>query len=542
MPAKHRKASFPMIPPMIHEKSKKPKAYLAGAVTQPGRNNRESAKHTTGKELGTTSHKKSTLIKKAKHRSSQGQIDVLLRQQLETCPDIALHKQNRPLLVEDISDEDFAKNGGGKEVQPEAATPEQDRPNHDVTSREAMIKSTHELPANEDHIAILADPIEDFSLDKSEVNISSQPCAGNLLTSPAKHKRDTARAARNHGVAEGNQALIEKEVKQPKPDGHEFGTTELVNEGLMNMNSKKQKAGSFDGDDAACPGDGRKNEVNTPIETPLGLKDDSVHPLNPESHCCSYAAVEQETVVPNEGIQGHYGHYGVISAFDGVSSVVRILKQKLKKSPVAIILAEKDEMLRSLVCAEFGYRSDEQSGYTADGAACCYIRDVNSFLKNDCYLLRQAVSMYPDLKWFIIGGSPCQDLTYAGPSQGLLGLVGSQSRLFFVLLCTIRTMQVLVGVSCVRFLVENAGSMRPVHYVAFCRLLDLPHEPLGRYIWELAKHIPFISGKRNFFRNFPDIEPVQEIRNFFDQEFGPLLNQKRQVIPFAPLLRTRAVH
>ncbi len=84
--------------------------------------------------------------------------------------------------------------------------------------------------------------------------------------------------------------------------------------------------------------------------------------------------------------------------------------------------------------------------------------------------------------------------------------------------------------------------MKPVHYVAFCRLLGLPHEPPGQYIWELAKHTPFISRKRNFFRNFPDVEPVQEIPNFFDRDFGPLLNQKRQIIPFAPPLRTREVH
>ena len=199
-------------------------------------------------------------------------------------------------------------------------------------------------------------------------------------------------------------------------------------------------------------------------------------------------------------------------------------------------------MLRSLVCAEFGYRSDEQWGYTIDGSACCYIRDVNSLLENDFHILRQVVAMYPNLKWFIIGGCPCQDLTFAGSPQGLLGLVGAQSRLFFVLLCTIRTMQVLVGPKSIRYLVENAGSMKLVHYVACCKLLGLPHEPLGRYIWELAQFIPYISRKRNFFRNFLDTEPVQEIRNFFDQDFGPLLNHKGKVVPFAPLLRTRAVN
>ena len=184
-----------------------------------------------------------------------------------------------------------------------------------------------------------------------------------------------------------------------------------------------------------------RDAPNVPIKEPLVHNKVTPDPPNLGSHCCSYAAVERGVGVGNDDIQGDYG---VISLFDGVSSV-RIPKQKLKQAPAAIILAEKDEMLRSLVCAEFGYRSDEQWGYTIDGSACRYIRDVNSILENHCYILRQAVVMYPNLKWFIIGGSPCQDLTFAGPSQGLLGLVGSQSRRFFVLLCTIRTMQVLVG-------------------------------------------------------------------------------------------------
>ena len=235
-----------------------------------------------------------------------------------------------------------------------------------------------------------------------------------------------------------------------------------------------------------------------------------------------------DETLPKGGIQGQYG---IISLFDGVSSVVRILKQKLQQPPTAIILAELDEKIRGLVCAEFGYRSDEQWGYTTDGAACCYVRDVNTILKDNCYLLRQVVAMYPNLKWFIVGGSPCQDLTFAGPSQGLLGLVGLQSRLFFVLLCVIRSVQVLVGPDLVRFLVENAGSMKPVHFVAFCKLLGLPHILRNQYIWDLAKFTPLISRKRNFFRNFGDVEPVRDIPNFFDQNSGPLIDLKGQLVP-----------
>ena len=63
------------------------------------------------------------------------------------------------------------------------------------------------------------------------------------------------------------------------------------------------------------------------------------------------------------------GKYGIISLFDGVSSVVRVLTQKLGCPPTAILLAENDEAIRRLVCTEFGYRTDEMWGYTTSGSA-----------------------------------------------------------------------------------------------------------------------------------------------------------------------------
>ena len=233
------------------------------------------------------------------------------------------------------------------------------------------------------------------------------------------------------------------------------------------------------------------------------------------------------------------GAYGVISLFDGVSSVVRALKQKLNKSPTAVILAENDERLRGLVCAEFGYRADQKWGYTQDGSACLYVKDVHQLIANDCKILREAAVAFPGLKWFVVGGSPCQDLTFAGPSQGILGLVGAQSRLFFVLLCVIRTMQVLVGIAFIRFLVENAGSMKVYHLRAFCKLLGLDNKDLEGYIWDLLNHTPYISRKRNFFRNFDDCEPMQPISDFFHEGNGPLVTLRGQILPLAPLLRTR---
>ena len=96
------------------------------------------------------------------------------------------------------------------------------------------------------------------------------------------------------------------------------------------------------------------------------------------------------------------------------------LTKKLGCPLTAILLAENDETVRRLVCAEFGYRTDEKWGYTASGSACLYIADVHELAENDCLLLRQLTApLFPGLKWFIVGGSPCQELTYAGYLQSI---------------------------------------------------------------------------------------------------------------------------
>ena len=125
------------------------------------------------------------------------------------------------------------------------------------------------------------------------------------------------------------------------------------------------------------------------------------------------------------------GRYGVISLFDGVSSVVPLLEKKL--GCVAAILAENDNRIRSLVCAEFGYRSDEEWCYVIDDSAVLYLRDVHSLVANGCRVLQTTLKMFPDCKW-IVSGSPCQDLTLAGTMKGALRLTGLSSRLFFILL------------------------------------------------------------------------------------------------------------
>ena len=125
------------------------------------------------------------------------------------------------------------------------------------------------------------------------------------------------------------------------------------------------------------------------------------------------------------------------------------------------------------------------------------------------------------------------------PYKGLLGLAGPCSRLFFVFLCIIFTVQQLCGPQAVRFLAENAASMLEMHYRAFCRLLDIDLMPSDKYLWNPSDFGYQITRRRNFFRNFNDVESIPSPALIFGDQFGPLLRQNGETIPFAPLLRTR---
>ena len=233
--------------------------------------------------------------------------------------------------------------------------------------------------------------------------------------------------------------------------------------------------------------------------------------------------------------------YGVIFLFDGVSTVVPIIQKKLGYPPTVVVLAEIDTSLRSLVCSEFGYRTAQTWGRTKNESVCIYVKDVNSLFDDHCRLLHEAVALAPNAKWIIVGGSPCQDLTFAGAFKGQLGLVGKNSRLFFTLLGTIRAMQELVKVQNVRFLVENAGSMVDLHYQAFCQLLGLSPEPKSRYLWDPADHGFGITRKRIFFRGHDDCQEISEPQGLNLNQGGPILLQPNKPITLPPLLRTRSL-
>ena len=386
----------------------------------------------------------------------------------------------------------------------------------------------------------LSDPISEFSSLREPSGVgdgraaNSTPIEGKLVSTVPRERSRSPQPSRGKPRKQAQcSQIVDNEKKESTIAARKVGSAANTENAVS---SSEREVGPAS-DDKATSSSAR--EVGPDARVAVAI-DSSKHAFGPtalpDDECLgSSSAVPQVCQ-----LQTKPGKYGVISLFDGVSSVVRVLTKKLGCPPTAILLAENDESIRRLVCAEFGYRTDEKWGYTVSGSACLYISDVHKLAENDCLLLRQLAAQFPGLKWFIIGGSPCQDLTYAGYLHGLLGLVGARSRLFFLLLLTIRTIQILVGISSVRFLVENAGSMKDVHFVAFCKLLGLPFkEPFDQYAWDLAKYTCFITRKRNFFRNMTDDEPIVNIDSWHSEDSGPLLSIGGKTIAFAPLLRTR---
>lgn len=73
----------------------------------------------------------------------------------------------------------------------------------------------------------------------------------------------------------------------------------------------------------------------------------------------------------------------------------------------------------------------------------------------------------------VVAGSPCQDLTLAGGGNGVLGLAGDRSSLFYYVHTLLWLLVDAVGRESVRFIVENAGSMKDIQFVAISRALGL---------------------------------------------------------------------
>ena len=197
--------------------------------------------------------------------------------------------------------------------------------------------------------------------------------------------------------------------------------------------------------------------------------------------------MERETLSP----------IGVISLFDGVSSVLPIVTDILGRQPTIFVGAENDQTLRHLVAEKHGFRLDGKWKKHPSGMCSIYLDDVKKLFAKNCQLFSEIISIAgTECKWILAAGSPCQDFTFAGFSGGLLGLCGPQSSLFFYVHLAIWYLQENYPAGYVRFLVENAGSMQIIHKRAIKEILNIQQCTDDQLRWDSAN---YFGIKRDIF-------------------------------------------
>ena len=195
--------------------------------------------------------------------------------------------------------------------------------------------------------------------------------------------------------------------------------------------------------------------------------------------------------------------YAIISLFDGVGSAIPAITKAIGGPPKLIIAAECDPILRQLVAEQFQFRTD--GGWTQSSASTftLYTHDIKELLRDHCRILREAFAIAgTQCRWIVIAGSPCQDLTLAGPFKGLLGITGQSSSLFYYVHVILWLLQTNYPTELIRFLLENAGTMLEIHRKAILRALGLNPDANPDYFRVDPKHTHGIKRNRFYFRNY----------------------------------------
>ena len=170
---------------------------------------------------------------------------------------------------------------------------------------------------------------------------------------------------------------------------------------------------------------------HTPAEDVRSCPDDNCNKFSPScAHADSFRppasgetcapqssfAKEKDASPPKRAKHSKVYPYAIISLFDGVGSAIPAITKAIGCAPRIIIVAECDPILRQLVGEQFGLRTDGEWTQTSKDTYTLYANDVRQLIRNQCQILKEAFALAgPQCRWFVIAGSPCQDLTPAGP-------------------------------------------------------------------------------------------------------------------------------
>ena len=192
--------------------------------------------------------------------------------------------------------------------------------------------------------------------------------------------------------------------------------------------------------------------------------------------------------------------YAVLSMFDGCGSSLDILIEKFGYRPKVCLLCERDETLRYLVAEKHGISVDVQWIHSLNGGIFLYANDVDLLFDDGARILREFVTLGDYCHVFVIGGSPCTDLTYAGQEHGRLGICGPDSVFFFTMHLALYLLGKVLPKTHIRFLIENAGSMHYDHFTFIRACLGLSHITRDKMTWCTSKISP-AKRLRLFFQN-----------------------------------------
>ena len=192
--------------------------------------------------------------------------------------------------------------------------------------------------------------------------------------------------------------------------------------------------------------------------------------------------------------------YAVLSMFDGCGSSLDILIEKFGYRPKVCLLCERDETLRYLVAGKHGISVNALRIHSLKGGIFFYANNVDLIFDDKARILREFVTLGDYCHVFVIGGSPCTDLTYAGQEHGRLGICGSDSVFFFTMNLALYLLGTVLPKTHIRFLIENAGSMHYDHFSFIRACLGLSHITRDKMTWCTSKISP-AKRLRLFFQN-----------------------------------------
>ena len=239
--------------------------------------------------------------------------------------------------------------------------------------------------------------------------------------------------------------------------------------------------------------------------------------------------------------------YALISLFDGCGTTLQVVTKQIGHPPSVFLCCEKDATLRIIVAEQLGLDFDGNWCRSRRGPVSIYLDDVAKLFAEDSKVIREFCGFLlhnqpaPILKVLAIAGSPCTELTWAEINKGILGVTGPNSSLFYYFHLMLWQIRELVPTLDIRFLLENAGSMREVHFQEIKYVLGLPTTVTREELTWKAQNISIAKRDRIFFRNFQDTDAdaLQENPPLYDSPWGPLLRSDNSIVPAEPFMRPR---